>query len=78
MRRKKALKARDKTWYVGDRYDSMSLSLNSAASPAQIDVAVKFLNNPRVVGSPLDQKKAFLKKKGEFLLCRLILYIFSG
>jgi peroxin-14 len=29
-----------------------------------VDVAVKFLNNPRVIGSPLEQKKAFLQKKG--------------
>ena len=30
----------------------------------QVDVAVKFLNNPRVIGSPLEQKKVFLQKKG--------------
>ncbi|CAI8008792.1 Peroxisomal membrane protein PEX14 [Geodia barretti] len=29
-----------------------------------VDVAVKFLNNPRVIGSPLEQKKVFLQKKG--------------
>lgn len=42
-----------------------SLGLHTiSALPMQVDVAVKFLNNPRVVNSPLDQKKAFLKKKG--------------
>ncbi|KAL5490926.1 hypothetical protein EMCRGX_G016129 [Ephydatia muelleri] len=29
-----------------------------------VDLAVKFLNNPRVAGSPLETKQAFLKKKG--------------
>lgn len=30
----------------------------------QIDLAIRFLNNPRVVSSPVEQKRAFLKKKG--------------
>jgi len=30
-----------------------------------VEVAVKFLNNPRVKDSDLSTKKAFLKKKGE-------------
>ncbi|XP_064385091.1 peroxisomal membrane protein PEX14-like [Halichondria panicea] len=29
-----------------------------------VDLAVKFLTNPRVTGSPMDQKRAFLTKKG--------------
>lgn len=32
----------------------------------QVDLAVKFLNNPRVAGSPLETKQAFLKKKGTY------------
>lgn len=29
-----------------------------------MDLAVRFLSNPRVAGSPTDQKRAFLRKKG--------------
>ena len=38
-------------------------------SHIQVDLAVKFLNNPRVQGSPMDQKMAFLRKKGKFISC---------
>ena len=29
-----------------------------------VNTAAKFLRNPKVLSSPLDQKKAFMKKKG--------------
>ncbi len=32
-----------------------------------VDLAVKFLTNPRVTGSPMDQKRAFLTKKGDLI-----------
>ena len=31
----------------------------------QVDLAVKFLTNPRVQDSPMAQKRAFLEKKGQ-------------
>ena len=31
-----------------------------------VELAVKFLTNPRVTDSPMDQKKAFLKNKGTY------------
>ena len=37
-----------------------------------VDLAVKFLSNPRVTGSPMEQKRAFLKKKGEHILILLL------
>ena len=47
---------------------SDSLQETSNPAPASranlVDLAVKFLTNPRVTDSPLDQKKAFLKNKG--------------
>jgi len=30
----------------------------------QIDTAVKFLQNPKVRGTPMSQRRAFLEKKG--------------
>ena len=33
-----------------------------------VELAVKFLSNPRVMSSLMDQKKAFLKKKGLYKL----------
>ncbi len=33
-----------------------------------VDLAVKFLSNPRVTGRPMNQKRAFLTKKGD-LMC---------
>ena len=42
-----------------------------------VDLAVKFLSNPRVTGSPMDQKRAFLKKKGEHSYCHPKTYIAS-
>ncbi len=51
--------------------DTTTVSANSTL-PAQaqeranlVDLAVKFLSNPRVAGSPMDQKRAFLQKKGD-------------
>lgn len=37
---------------------------------SQVATAVKFLQNPKVRQSPLATRKAFLKKKGEFLTRR--------
>lgn len=33
-----------------------------------VDLAMKFLNNPRVMSYPLEEKKAFLRKKGEIIM----------
>lgn len=35
-----------------------------ALRPNLMDLAVKFLNNPRVLERPMEDKRAFLRKKG--------------
>ncbi len=48
-------------------------TLKPATSPVSsskqelTDLAVKFLNNPRVMSHPLEAKKAFLRKKGKLI-----------
>ncbi len=37
-----------------------------------VELAVKFLNNPRVVDKPMEEKKAFLRKKGMNLMVMVV------
>ena len=39
----------------------------SSSKQELTDLAVKFLNNPRVMSHPLEAKKAFLRKKGKLI-----------
>lgn len=44
--------------------DQPNSSSDSHLRQNLVELAVKFLNNSRVQDSPMEQKKAFLKKKG--------------
>ena len=45
-----------------------SIHPSPAASQNRLDLAMKFLNNPRVMSYPMESRRAFLRKKGWFSL----------
>ena len=54
--------------------DNVAAAAPSSSSPPRaslVELAVKFLNNPRVWERPMEDKKAFLRKKGDdgYALC---------
>lgn len=49
---------------VEDKGDSAESVEGAASRQNLVDLAVKFLNNPRVWEKPMEDKKAFLRKKG--------------
>ena len=64
---------------LNPRTDGISSEVNSGPGlrGSLVDLAVKFLNNPRVFDKPLEDKKIFLTKKGSQSLVKsqLLLYL---
>ena len=47
--------------------DGVAITNSNSNRSNLVDLAVKFLNNPRVVDRPVEEKRAFLRKKGNTL-----------
>ena len=49
---------------AGSGQDRGTVSSHQPMRSNLVDLAVKFLNNPRVIEKPAEEKKSFLRKKG--------------